>query len=200
MDLPDKSGADSTPKKVDQVVTGAVLGKRPASRRFKDFLMAESPKVLVGRIARDVLVPRAKASVEEALGAFVSGMFWGEGQQRPISGMVRGSTLRGGGINYAGISQGMSPMAMAMAASPTSSSGNYQDVVCPDLTRAETLLANMYDLLNRYNRVSVADLYEAAGIRTSPSDERFGWATLDGARISKTRDGFVLELPRPTIF
>lgn len=198
MDLPDKSTPPTELKKVEQVVTGATLVKRPASRRFKDFLMAESPKVLMKRVTQDVLVPRFKAGLEQALNEFIGGMFWGDGANRPQTGMLRGTVLRGGGFNYNGISY-QSPMGLAMQANQARPPGTYQDVIVPTQQQAEALLANMFDLLNRYHLVSVADLYEGAGLPTGTSDGSYGWSNLDGARISKNRDGFVLELPRPTI-
>lgn len=200
MELPDKSAPVVGPKEIKPVISGVVQVKRPASRRFKDFLMAESPKVLLARIARDVLVPRAKAGLEEAAQAYISGMFWGDSANRPISNIVRGTVMRGGGINYAGISS-PSTMAQAMQASHRPS-GNYQDLVCGSQQQAETLLANMYELLRSYHVVAVGDLYELAGIPSNQiriSDNGYGWTSLEGARISKVREGYLLELPRPTL-
>lgn len=200
MDLPDKSGTPAAPKPDIPVVgRGAKLVKRPATRRFRDFLLAESPKALLSRVAAEVLVPRAKAGLEEAANSFLSGMLWGDGP-RPVSNIVKGTVLRNGAINYNGISLGaVNPMSQAMQANQNRSTGNYQDLLCPTQQIAERYLANLYELLNSYNRVAVADLYEMAGITPAPSDDLYGWTSLDGARISKTRDGFLLELPRPMI-
>jgi hypothetical protein len=199
MDLPNKSEPPVPKKNIKPVISGASKTSRPATRRFFDFLFAESPKALVSKIGRDVLVPRAKAGVEEALNSFVHGMFWGQGSA-PISTMVRGTVLRGGATNYNQISSGPpSALSQAREANQARSSGNYQDVVCPTQQSAEILLANMYELFNQYHVVAVGDLYEAAGITPSISDSAYGWTSLDGARITKSRDGYVLELPRPTL-
>lgn len=202
MDLPDKSGGQPAPnpqKKVEQVVEGGSLVKRPASRRFKDFIMAESPKVLAVRIGQDVFWPRIKAGLEESFNSFIHGMFWGGGQAPP-SNLLKSPMLRGGVSSYSAISAGMmSPQAMAMQANMARPTGEYQDIAFPSQQQAEHLLANMYDLLNRYRVVSVGDLYEMAGIPTLTSHSNYGWSDLSGARISKTREGFLLELPRPSI-
>lgn len=202
MDLPNKSETPGpAPKKKDikPVIPGAVQVPRPATRRFFDFLLAESPKALARKIGHDVLVPRAKAGFEEAINSFLSGMLWGDSSNKPVSNMVRGTVLRGGGTNYAGISSAPSGLQQAQSALPVpQSSGNYQDIVCPTQQHAELVLANLYDLLNEYRVVAVADLYELANITPQISDNAFGWVSLDGARITKARDGFLLELPRPT--
>lgn len=201
MDLPDKSVGGAVPpkKKIEPVIPGATQVPRPATRRFKEFLFAESPKVLAGRIGRDVVVPRIKAGLEEALNSFIAGMFWGDSANRPISSMVGKTVLRGGGTAYSAISSQPQALAMAQQANTARPSAGYEDLVVPTQQYAEILLSNMYELLNEYRRVSVGDLYELANISTQPSHNAYGWTSLDGARISKVRDGYLLELPRPTL-
>jgi hypothetical protein len=199
MDLPDKTvGAPPPKKKVEQVVSGAKKVQRPASRRFFDYLFAESPKDLAKKIGSDVVVPRLKAGFEEAANNFLAGMLWGQNGNRPLSNIVQGAVLRGGTNIYNAASQPQS-LAQARAANVSRTPGKYEDLVLPTQQAAETLLANLIDLHNQYRVVAVADLYEAAGITPGTSDNSYGWTSLDGARIIKDRQGFVLQLPRPTI-
>lgn len=196
MDLPNKSepAAPSGKKDIQPVISGATQVSRPATRRFFDFFFAESPRNLGSKIGRDVVVPRLKAAGEEAINSFLHGMLWGNGA-KPISNMVQGTVLRAGGVQYHQISS--LPAGAATPVPQQTSSGNYQDLVCPTQTEAETLLANLYATFNQYRVVAVADLYEMARIKPAPSDNAFGWYSLDGAKIVKSRDGYVLELPRP---
>jgi hypothetical protein len=101
-------------------------------------------------------------------------------------------------MNYQAIST-QNSMTQARQANVSRSSGNYQDLVLPTQPMAEAVLGNMYELLNEYRMVAVADLYEAAGVTPAPSDNAYGWMSMDGARISKVRDGYLLELPRPSL-
>lgn len=200
MELPDKSvgPVPTGPKKNITVLGGAKRVDRPATRRFFDFLFAESPKELAKKVGREVLVPRAKAGFEEAFGSFLSGMLWGGGG-RPASGIVQGAVMRGGGVNYSSVSTQNAMLAARQASVPVQSSGNYQDLVLPTQQHAELYLANMFDLLNQYRVVAVADLYEMAAITPAISDNSYGWTSLEGSRISKVREGYLLELPRPTL-
>lgn len=204
MDLPDKTNPQAPKKKVEAVVsTPAKEMKRPASKKFFDFLFAESPKALLRKVGRDVIIPRAKAGVEEAAGNFLSGMLWGDSTNRPMgNNVVRGTVIRGGAVNYAAISNQPSSMTQARQALPPSAGGPYRDLVFQTVADAERVLGGMYDLLNEYRVVAVGDLYELAllpSTATAISDNAHGWTSLDGARISKGRDGYVLELPRPTV-
>jgi hypothetical protein len=104
-------------------------------------------------------------------------------------------------MNYNAISTGSAmQQAQAQAApGPTRSSGNYEDLVCTTQEVAERLLAQLYEVFNQYRVVAVAELYEMANITPSASDNAYGWLSLDGARITKERNGYVLALPRPTL-
>lgn len=196
MDLPDKSSA-APKKKVKRVVPqgAAKPAGRPASRRFFDFVFAESPKDLGRRVVTNTIVPRLKAAGEEAVNSFLHGMLWG-GNSAPPSNLVQGTVLRAGGVNYNAISNGTSPTLQAIAA--TSSPGPYQDVVVPSQEFAQALLAQMFDLYNQYRVVTVGDLYEAAGLTSDAQHEALGWYSLDGSKITKERDGYRVSLPRPT--
>jgi len=164
-----------------------------------DAIMAESPKALAAKVGHDVVVPRIKLGFEEAVNSFLSGMLWG-GNQPPVNNIVRGTVLRGGGVNYNQISSSQpSALAQARIATTGTTAGNYEDVRCSSQHTAEVLLANMYDLLNQFRVVAVGDLYEAAGITPSISDGAYGWTSLDGARIVPVGGAYVLQLPRPTL-
>jgi hypothetical protein len=197
MDLPDKSVPQPAKKKVEPLVGSSATRARPVRTRFFDFMFAESPKTIMKNVLANVIVPRAKAGLEEAGNNFLASMFWGDPSNRPMSNVVRGTVVRGGMVNYSGISQGMMPQQMAQAASPPTG-GNYNDIVFGSLQDAEVVLAGMYALLNDYRIVALGDLKEMSNQPTAPSDNGFGWMSLDGARISKVRDGYALELPRPT--
>lgn len=56
----------------------------------------------------------------------------------------------------------------------------------------------MFEILSRYGSVSVANLYELTDIVSSHVDHKFGWTSLQGAKVVRMRDGrFLLDLPEP---
>ncbi len=202
MELPNKQAPppdEPAKKHITPIVADGLVTKapRPVTRRFLDFVFAESPKELGKRVLTNTLVPRAKAGMEEAINSFIHGMMWGNSQP-PISSIVKGTVLRGGGVNYNAVSHQPSALTQAREAN-TSRSGPYEDLVCPTQEVAERLLAQLYEVFNQYRVVAVADLYEMASIPTSTGDNAYGWLSLDGARITQERGGFVLTLPRPTL-
>lgn len=201
MDIPDKSQPvpPTETKKVKQVVPGgsAEHVKRPASKRLMGFLIAESPKEVAKNVGMNLVVPQLKAALEAAANGFISGLLWNNGP-RPQGGIMHGTVLNSNTSVYGGIvNGGVTPQQLAAAAAPARPAG-YQDLKLPTQQYAEALLANLYGLLNDYRMVSVADLYESAGMPTDPQDHKIGWYSLEGVHIEKHRDGFVLALPRPS--
>ena len=56
----------------------------------------------------------------------------------------------------------------------------------------------MEELLDRFDAVSVADLFDMAGISCNYTDNKYGWTNLDSARVERVRDGYIIRLPRAT--
>lgn len=205
MEFPDKQQPPANPADIPKKVIHPVVGEgvvvkapRPVTRRFFDFVFAESPKDIAKRVVANTLAPRLKAAGEEAANNFLHSMLWGAGAP-PVSSIVKGTVLRGGGNVYAQASTQPSGLQQAREANQARPSGIYQDLTCPTQEVAEQILAQLYDVFNNYRVVSVADLYEMAKIPTSTSDNAYGWLSLDGARITQDKNGYVLGLPRPTL-
>ena len=62
---------------------------------------------------------------------------------------------------------------------------------------ADEVLTQLFDCVESYASVSVADLYEMVGLEVNFNDHKWGWIDLRGSKVSRTRDGYQLNLPRP---
>ena len=64
-------------------------------------------------------------------------------------------------------------------------------------------LSNLKDIFDLYYVVSVADLYDQAGIKCDYTYGRFGWKDHDAihnAKIIKVKGGYMIDLPEPVEF
>ena len=64
-------------------------------------------------------------------------------------------------------------------------------------------LSNLKDIFDLYYVVSVADLYDQAGIKCDYTYGRFGWKNYDdihNAKIIKVKGGYMIDLPEPVKF
>lgn len=197
MDLPDKT-EKVREKKAAVIPAGAASPTaRPARRRFWDFVIAESPKAVVGQVAKTTLMPESKRVLETVLNNILHGILWNNGPMAPGS-MLQGTVLRGNGVvmnavNYSGMS---SPQVQAAAAAGNTS-GPYKDLKFTNSDLAEMVYASVLADLNQYSVVTVADLYEAANLTPEVGHNNYGWYSFEGARIVQDSDGVKLMLPKP---
>ena len=50
--------------------------------------------------------------------------------------------------------------------------------------------------MDTYGLVRVADLYDLVGITGNYTDNKYGWTNITRAEIVRTRDGFMIKMPR----
>lgn len=74
----------------------------------------------------------------------------------------------------------------------------YDDIVFPTRGDAEEVLYRMEELLERFDVVSVADLFDMAGISCNYTDNKYGWTNLRDAHVEHVSDGYIIRLPRAT--
>jgi hypothetical protein len=60
---------------------------------------------------------------------------------------------------------------------------------------AELVIERLIDVLDKYDVVSLAALYELLGLETSYIDNKWGWTNLSSAQVRQIRQGYLLELP-----
>lgn len=197
MDLPDKSpGNKQRVKKKAVVPAGAAASStKPPTKRLMEHLFAESPKAIGKNVFRNVIVPRGKMAVQEALGSAIQAMLWGGQGGGVMSNMIvkgQGVVLNptGSGIDYNALSN--------PAVLPSNSvQGPYKDLKFITQEQAEAVLASILGDLNQYRVVTVADLYEAANLTPEIHHQNLGWYSLEGARFQREGTNIVLALPKP---
>ena len=77
------------------------------------------------------------------------------------------------------------------------------EIVFEHRNNALVALSNLKDIFDLYYVVSVADLYDQAGIKCDYTYSRFGWKDYDAihnAKIVKVKGGYMIDLPEPVEF
>lgn len=72
-----------------------------------------------------------------------------------------------------------------------------QDLIFETRGEAEEVLTNLLDIIADYQVVSVADLYDLVGITAPFTANRYGWTELGSANVSRIREGYIINLPKP---
>jgi hypothetical protein len=77
---------------------------------------------------------------------------------------------------------------------------NFDEIVLDQRAEAEEVIDRLFDVVNRYESATVADLYELVGLSSTHTDNNWGWTDLTGAGVSRIRGGYLLDLPEPEPF
>lgn len=196
-----KAQATDAPREKPKPVTSAETRdrKRGLGRQFRETFFAGSSREAFGYMAEEVVVPSLRDMFAESMHSLVDRVIYGPGsgggRRRSAASSPNTAT---GHVNYGGYSQPSQPAQQQRTITRRSRAvHDFQDLVIPNRADAAEVLDNMYEWLERFGRVSVADLYSLVGVRPEHTDEKWGWTSLRGARaVRLPRDaGYMLDLP-----
>lgn len=73
----------------------------------------------------------------------------------------------------------------------------FKNIVFETEDEASNVLDVMLQILDIYDLVLVADLYDISGMPGSYIDIRYGWTKLNNIGITKVENGYIIDLPKP---
>lgn len=200
---PDKAEREASreKKKLESIVTSKVSRrKKPLGSRIKEAFTGNDAQTVWSYVLVDVMVPAAKDLVTDAVTSAVRGMIYGEGASRD-RGLDRGrrGTPRS---NYSRYSESPTrrterheePRNLSHRARATH---DFDEIILETRVEAEEVIDAMFRLIEKFEMVTVADLYELIDVTGNFTDDKWGWVDIQGAGVKRVRDGYLLELPKP---
>lgn len=179
-------------KHIEAVAQGTKVSKsKSKARRIAEIFVGGDLKETAEHVRDDVAIPALKNFLYDSLSEGLQRLLWGETR----TDRRRNSTHR----DYVGYSRRAREPRPAPQTNTRYSRATqgFDDVVLATRTEAESVLSRMYDLIERYNMVTVAEFYSLVGISAEFTDENWGWRDLRSANIQHIRDGFRINLPKP---
>lgn len=177
-------------KRAEKVVRGKVKVKKNNTRKLTDVFIAEDAANVKNYVLFDVIVPSIKKALYDlVVGALDMTLFGGRGN----SGAKRSTADKVSYKDYNGISSRRDDR---FSSTTTTSGYSYDDITLTTRGEAETVLSRMDEIIEEYNEVRVADLYDLVGITGEYTDNKYGWTNIRSARVVRTRDGYKIEMPR----
>lgn len=181
-------------KKVEQVTAGPVQRrKKPLGKRFQETFVSGDAKNALHFVLFTVLIPAAKDAIVEAGSQGIERMVFGEARKGSRGVRPGGAT---GHVSYNRMSMNDSPPTPNLSRRARARH-DFDEIVLQTRGEAEEVIERLYDLLSRYESATVADLYELTGIKSSYTDQKWGWTQLRGAGVARVRNGYLLDLPEP---
>lgn len=179
-------------KHIEAVAQGTKVSKsKSKARQIAEIFVGGDLKETAEHVRDDVAIPALKNFLYDSLSEGLQRLLWGETRND----RRRNSTHR----DYVGYSRrAREPRPTQQTTTRYSrATQGFDDVVLATRTEAESVLSRMYDLIERYNMVTVAEFYSLVGISAEFTDENWGWRDLRSANIQHIRDGFRINLPKP---
>jgi hypothetical protein len=188
-------------KRVEKIVEGEVVRrKKPLGRRFIETFFSGDAHGVFSYVIVDVLLPAAKDTVADAVS---------QGFERLLFGEVR-STSRRTGTRPSG-SSGFVSYNRYSTQTPSRredprgreisqrarAAHDFDEIILATRSEAEEVVGRLFDVVARYEAATVADLYELLGLTAKFTDDKWGWTDLRGAGVTRVRNGYLLDLPRP---
>lgn len=198
-----KSSKEDSRPLPQQVVTGAVVErKKSLGRKFKDQFAGDDAQTVGQYLLFDVVLPATKNLIFDMLTEGAKRMLFG-GTRPMSSGM--GSVL-GSRTNYSSYSGGRQTTIIAPG-SPASremtpqqrAMHDFSGVILSSRGEAEEIIEVLSNLIDQYSAATVNDFYACIGQTPEFTAVKYGWKSMAQAQVRQTRDGYLLELPRPAI-
>jgi hypothetical protein len=177
------------------VVTGEA---RTRKRGFaaRSGIIGDSAQNVGHYLASDVLLPALKSLVSDIVSQGVDRLLFGDSRPRQSTGSRPGytsynriSTTTTRPTEYGG--REISRRARAVH--------DFDEIILATRAEAEDVLTALRDIVDKFECATIVDLYDLVDITGSFTDNKWGWYAEDLRRvgISRIRDGFVLDLPKP---
>jgi hypothetical protein len=188
-------------KRVQKVIEGTVVRrKKTIGQRFSELFFSHGQEV-VGYIVNSVLIPAAKDMLVDAVSQGIERMAFGEERSTRRSSSRHTGVFGGNSqVNYNRYSTGPSRRTEGTYGTGVSRrprGHNFDDVILPSRAEAEDVLEQMSNILDKWEQVTVRDLYELVGENFHHTDEKHGWTNLRDAGVRRLGSGgYLLDLPK----
>jgi hypothetical protein len=180
-----------------QVVQGKVtVKKKPAAKRLRESLGLEETRTVGDYLVWDVLLPAAKEMVADLVKKGIDVFLYGGTSSAPSSRKNgRGhvsyegyySSKRNGDYKSERRVRAGSRYAM-----------DFREFVFEDRRDAEMVLSELCEIIDTYGFAKLSDFYSLVGeSERTFTDHGYGWDALGSASVERTRDGWILDMPRP---
>ena len=188
-------------KKVGKIIKGKlVTPKKTLSKKFAETFLGEDIKNVGSYIIYDVLIPAAKDTLEDL-----------------VVGILRGGNSRGSrygrdrdrGRTYVSYDRCSSrdrdrdrdrnKEDRKASSERNHAHHNFDDIIFDRESDASDVLDHLVDLTIDFEVASVADLYGFVDREANFTDDKWGWEELSSAGVRRTREGWILDLPKPKL-
>lgn len=181
-------------EKIEPVVTGPVkVRKKSGFRKFVDDVIAEDMRNVKSYIFSEVVLPAIKSTISDVVSNGIDMVLYGETRGRRSSSSNRGLSR----ISYRDYyDRDKRDRDRDREERRRPAGYDFDEIIFDSKGDAEIVLLKMDEVIERCGVVSVADFYEFAGEPGKWTDNKYGWTDVRDVEPIRTRDGYILPLPK----
>lgn len=172
-------------RKVAKVITGKAKTKPNEMRKVKSMIISDDASNVKSYVIRDVLIPTFKKTILDVVDMILFGGEGGSKRSRNDSRLPYRSYYEDRDRHERRARPG--------------NAFDYDDITFDSRGDAELVLDQMREMVDResgYGLVTVADMYDMAGLSVPYTARNYGWFNLRTAEVMRGHDGYYLKLPR----
>lgn len=178
-------------RKIEPVVSApAKIKKKKGVSKFARVFLPEDVSDVKGYIVSDILIPAAKKALMGAIDVLLNGR---NGSSYSSSKRISSAER----VSYRKYYD--EPRDSRSSSKDSRSRFDFDDIGFSTRREAEEVKDRMMECIERYNYVSVADMYDMASLVAPFTSNRYGWTRVSDiarADIVKADEDFVIKLPR----
>jgi hypothetical protein len=198
---------EEAPRVVGPVVSGiAVERKESVRKKFLSAYAGDSAQSVGHYLLNDVVVPATKNLVSDLVTQGINRLLYGtthRPNQGGIVGSVVGSRMTGVGygkfFNGGASTQQSQQQAQPQMSAQARATHSFNEIYFPTRSDGEIVLEELRNLIEKYGNAKVVDFYLLSGITSAFTDQKYGWTNLSRASVMQTRQGYVIDMPRPEV-
>lgn len=171
----------------EQLVGKAIRQKKNPLSEFVGQFFAQSIHEVKDYLWKDVFIPNVKKTIHDLAISGLDMAIYGE--SAPISSSSNAS-------KYSMAYQQQKQRQM-QSVSAVKRGYSYDSLIVSSKAEGERLLFKLNDILADVGSVTVADMYDLVGEVHNYTDNKWGWTNLAGAKVTLSREGYLLKMPEP---
>lgn len=186
-----KQLASSEKRKVEKVVSGNVKVRKNEMRKVADVFISEDVHKVKNYILMDVLIPAVKKAISDIITNGIDMILYGEG------GRTR-KTNNASNVSYRSYyDRRREDEVRYNRPIENRARCSSDELVFDTRAEAEEVVTRMGELIDTYGVVSVADMYDMAGISCDYTYNKYGWTSVNNAVVMSIRGGgYIIKLPK----
>lgn len=186
-----KKVEDKKNTKLSPVTKGVVSSEKKIG--FFERLGGGSVGDVKSYLLTDILLPAAKNLIGDLIGDGIHMLLWG-------SPGAKKDSRYGGRVSYGSYyndrKYGSRHESRRDEPQTTKSAYQFDDIIINSRAEAEEVITLMREIVDMYGRVSIADYYELVGVTGQYTDCDYGWKSLSGVDVRRTKNGYFIDLPK----